>query len=154
MIHIQIIWVGKTSNGSINNLIKEYLDRLKPFAKIDVYEVKDPKLKSIQESQLKEKNDILKLIKDSSYLICLDETGEQFNSINFSNKICQLKNKAINNISFIIGGSFGIDAELLEKADLILSLSKMTFTHEMIRPFLIEQIYRAFMIESGSKYHH
>ncbi|MCB0278895.1 MAG: 23S rRNA (pseudouridine(1915)-N(3))-methyltransferase RlmH [Calditrichaeota bacterium] len=154
MIHIHIIWVGKTQEKAINHLVQDYINRLRPYAKIEITEIRDPKLKSIQESQTKERDDITKQITNTDYLVCLDENGKQFSSQEFSTELSNLKNRSVSRFCFVIGGSFGIHPDLLNDADLRLSFSKMTFTHEMIRPFLLEQLYRACMIETGSKYHH
>ncbi|MFC1615960.1 23S rRNA (pseudouridine(1915)-N(3))-methyltransferase RlmH [Patescibacteria group bacterium] len=155
MINIDIIQVGKTKEKYIENSVQEYIKRLKPFARIKIITLKElspSKSKPASQTIKQEGQKILKTIKENSFIITLDEGGNECTSKEFSKKISQItqNNK---HITFIIGGAFGLDKEVKSKASLILSLSKMTFTHQMIRPFLLEQIYRAYTIIAGKAYH-
>jgi len=135
---IKIIVIGKVKEKSIHELINEYLKRLKPYTKIEIIELKDKGLE-------KEAENILPYLGNNSFI--LDERGKEYTSIGFS----ELINKN-QDIIFIIGSAEGISESLKKKANLI-SLSKMTFTHEMARLFLIEQIYRSMMILNNREYH-
>jgi 23S rRNA (pseudouridine1915-N3)-methyltransferase len=135
---IKIYAVGKVKERNISALIEEYQKRLKVFAKVEIIELKDMGI-------IKESDEIIKLA-DSNSLI-LDELGVTYSSVGFSELI---NNK--DNIKFFIGGAEGISKEAKSKVKTI-ALSKMTFTHEMARLFLVEQIYRAMMIINNRNYH-
>jgi 23S rRNA (pseudouridine1915-N3)-methyltransferase len=138
MKSVRIYAVGKVREKSIQSLIDEYLKRLKVYAKLEIVEIKDADI-------LKESIEIARLIDANTYV--LDESGANLSSMEFS----ELINRN-DNIKFIIGGACGISKEAKAKAKLI-SLSKMTFTHELARLILIEQIYRAMMIINNRSYH-
>jgi 23S rRNA (pseudouridine1915-N3)-methyltransferase len=106
------------------------------------------------EQKLEETKLILQQIQNDDFLILLDENGKEMNSIEFSDFILKQQNRSTKRIIFIIGGPFGFDTKLYDRANYILSLSKMTFSHQMIRLFFVEQLYRAFTILKGEKYHH
>jgi 23S rRNA (pseudouridine1915-N3)-methyltransferase len=135
---IKIYAVGKVKEKNIQSLIDEYLKRLKIFAKIEVVELKDEGIE-------KESEKIIKLIDGDTYI--LDESGANMSSIGFSGLI-----DSNDNIKFIIGGAEGISSDVKSKAKL-LSLSNMTFPHELTRLILIEQVYRAFMMIKNRSYH-
>lgn len=140
---IKLIVIGKIKETYIDNGIKEYLKRLKVFSKIEIIELKD---RGMEEDT----NNILNIIKtyNKNQIYILDEKGEEKTSIEFSKLINNLEGEIV----FIIGGAFGIDNKIKDKFNLI-SLSKMTFTHEMARLFFLEQIYRSFMILNNKSYH-
>ena len=151
---IKILCLGKSKSGYIKEGVKEYLKRISAFTNIELIELPDVKLTStINIDIVKEKEAVIieKYFDNRSFLIVLDENGKQLDSIKFSNFISGITH---NEIIFVIGGVYGISEKILERADLRLSFSKMTFTHQMIRLILIEQIYRAFTIRSGKKYHY
>ena len=151
---IHIIQIGKTKDKNIAELVLEYIKRTSPYAKVKFITLNEEKLTS---SKTKEKiiqiegEKILKNI-SSEFVVALDEKGKQFGSIDFAEIIKNHKD-AGQKITFIIGGAFGLSNDVKAKANLTLSLSKMTFTHEMARLFLIEQVYRAFSIIAGKGYH-
>lgn len=143
MSKIKVLCIGK-SDKKTKVFISEYLNRIKHYIKIDWIEEK------IKNS---DKN-IEKHLKKNYYLVLLDEQGKMLSSKEFAffiEKKLFFKSK---DILFVIGGAYGYNKELLSKADFILSLSKMTFTHQMVRLFFIEQLYRAFTIIKAEKYHH
>ena len=151
---IHIIQIGKTKDKNIEELVAEYIKRTSPYAKVEFTSLNEEKLTS---SKTKEKiieiegEKILKNI-SSEFVVALDEKGKQFGSIDFAEIIKNHKD-AGQKITFIIGGAFGLSNAVKTKANLTLSLSKMTFTHEMARLFLMEQVYRAFSIIAGKGYH-
>ena len=151
---ITILTVGKTKQDWIIKGIEEYNKRLSKFTKISWKTVSDIKLTpSINKSIVKEKEGeiILKKLKNySSYKVLLDENGKNLSSVEFADFI----SKKNFDITFIIGGVYGVAEKVKDRADMLLSFSKMTFTHQMIRLILAEQIYRAFTILKEKKYHY
>lgn len=156
---ITIIQVGKTKHTFFQEAEEEYLKRLKPFAKVNIVTLKEASVQSTTEAlrnqaKAKEAEEILKSLPDDSYLIALDEHGKGFSSQQFAQFIGKNRDFEGANITFIIGGPFGLDAKILTQAKLKLSFSAFTFTHEAIRTLLLEQIYRAFTILTGKTYHY
>ena len=153
-MNIKILCPGKTKQTYLKTGIKEYLKRLSAYANVELIELQDVKLaptNNIQIVKQKEAAIIGRKIPENSYLIVLDEKGTQMDSIKFSKHIRKTMNS---NLVFVIGGVYGLSDILLAKADLRLSFSKMTFTHQMMRLILLEQIYRSFTISAGKKYHY
>ena len=159
MLNIKIICVGKLKEKYWKEAVSEYSKRLNAYCKLAINEVRDEKISDSNSSTDKEKvkdmeeKQILKNIKDSEYVICLDLSGEELNSIQLSEKLEKLALTGTNQVDFIIGGSLGIGKEVLDRADEKMSFSKLTFPHQMIRTILLEQIYRAFKISRGEVYH-
>lgn len=151
MLHLQIIQIGKTKEKYLKEGINEYLKRLKSFCKIEIITLKEKKgdrAKIIKQ----EGEEIIKKIDKSSFVVVLDDKGKQKSSEEFAEFILGIQQKG--KVTFIIGGAYGLPEEVIKSADFVLSLSKMTFTHQMIRIILWEQIYRAFSIIEGKSYHH
>jgi 23S rRNA (pseudouridine1915-N3)-methyltransferase len=151
---LQMIWVGKTRKAAIRELTNEYLERLKNFARLDVVELRDrDDVGSDREKILdKEADEILKRLEAGDFLVVLDEQGRQLDSFQLADFLDRHRNQGTRQISFVIGGHFGLAAKIKQRADLKLSLSRMTFTHELARVFLMEQVYRAFAILHGLPY--
>lgn len=158
MVNIKIVCVGKLKETYHKDAVNEYTKRLSRFAKIKIIEVEDEKLKenaSIKEEQLvlqKEGQRIISQIKDDEFVFLLDLHGKEISSEDLALK---MKN-TINNystISFVIGGSLGLSDEVRNRSDFALKLSPMTFTHQMTRIIILEQIYRTFKINSNQTYH-
>lgn len=145
---IYIIAVGKVKSKTYLDEIEKYLKQI-PYP-TEIIEVKDEAKIS---GMTLEKNRILKKIPKNSYLISLDRRGKQKDSISFSKHLKRLIESRNKNIVFIIGGSYGIDAELLEMSNETLSFSKFTFPHQLMRVILVEQIFRAFKIMTNHPYH-
>lgn len=154
---ITIIQIGKTAGKPLKELENEYLKRLSKYIKPEITVIKDSvEAKSESEKEIlkeKEAASIIAKIPKNHFIVALDETGSHFSSLKFADFI-QSKKDHSQNICFIIGGVYGLSDHIRKRADLILSFSKMTFTHEMIRTLLLEQIYRAFTIINGKKYHY
>jgi len=148
----KIISIGKIKDKYLKTGIEQYLKRIKNYGKIDIIELKEAKAKTRLEVQRIESNALIKEAQ-GSYIIALDESGQEYSSVSLSSKITSLENSSISQVSFLIGGAEGHSKELKEKADLLLSLSKMTFAHEMVRLILLEQIYRIETIRAGHPYH-
>lgn len=149
---IKIITVGSLKERYLKEAIEEYQKRIKKYTDIEIIEVKDEGLLPSMQAMEKESEKIKKHISEKEYIITLEIEGKQFTSEEFSKKIEDIQ--MINsNITFIIGGSYGIDQNIKEKAKLHLSFSKMTFPHQLFRVLLLEQIYRAFKIMNNESYH-
>ncbi|MFA9462869.1 MAG: 23S rRNA (pseudouridine(1915)-N(3))-methyltransferase RlmH [Velocimicrobium sp.] len=156
---ITVLCVGKIKEKYFALGIEEYSKRLSRYCKLEITEVADEKTpdnaSDLEEVQIKQKEAerIKKYIKEDSYLIALAIEGEQVDSVEFSKKIEMLGVNGTSHIVFLIGGSLGLDEELLNRADYKLSFSKMTFPHQMMRLVLLEQIYRSYRIIKGEPYH-
>jgi 23S rRNA (pseudouridine1915-N3)-methyltransferase len=158
-MRITIIQVSKTKTSYLREAENEYLKRLGPYAKVEVVTVKsfsgeDSGAAARAIAKKKEAEEILKAIPKDSFVMVLDETGKQFSSREFAEKMRKSRDFEGGNITFITGGSYGLDEAVLKKAGLKLSFGKFTYTHEMIRTLLLEQIYRAFTIIAGKTYHY
>lgn len=149
---IKIICVGKIKEDYLNKGIDEYKKRISKYHNIEIYELQDEGLRDKQTTIKKEKEKILKIINPKDYLIALDINGKEMNSIQLAKKIDEIF-ISNSNITFIIGGSYGIDDAIKKLADLRLSFSKLTFPHQLFRIILLEQIYRAFKINNNEEYH-
>lgn len=143
------IWVGKTRNKHWLALQQDYLERLSHFAKYKISEIKD---KSAHETPLEEGKRILKKLNPSAFVCLLDTKGRHLGSRQLAKKIEEWQLRGLKEITFVIGGAEGSSSEVVERADFSLSLSLLTFTHEMARVVLIEQIYRAYTIIKGYPY--
>jgi 23S rRNA (pseudouridine1915-N3)-methyltransferase len=153
---IRLITVGKTDEPYLKEGIAKYISRLKHYINFEMIELPDVKVgkklnvKLQKESEGKE---ILKLVTKSDFLVLLDENGKEFNSIDFSKFIQKRMNTGMD-LVFVIGGPFGFSDEVYSQSDIKIGLSQMTFSHQMIRLFFTEQLYRSFTILKGEKYHH
>jgi 23S rRNA (pseudouridine1915-N3)-methyltransferase len=154
---IKLIYVGKTSKRFLEDGEKEYTKRLKryvPFEVVELPDIKNAKKRSEEEIKSLEAETILKHIKPNDLVILLDEKGKELTSVKFSKYIQKQFNSGSQGLVFIIGGPYGFSASVYERANDQLALSKLTFSHQMIRMFFIEQLYRALTILKGEPYHH
>ncbi len=158
MLNINIVCIGKIKEAYLKDAINEYSKRLSKYCKLTILELPDEKIPDKLNESLsneiknKESNAILNHIKKDSYIICLDLTGKELSSEDFSKNIENLSLQT-SSITFVIGGSLGLSSDLLKKAHQKICFSKMTFPHQLIRVFLLEQIFRAFKISNGETYH-
>lgn len=156
-MQIKLIAIGKTDNKAIISLIEEYSKRLNFYIKFEFEVLPDLKnTKSLSEILQKEKEGelILKKLIPSDELILLDERGKSYTSIDFSEFLQKKMNSGLKQLIFAIGGPYGFSDEVYSRSNGKLSISKMTFSHQMIRPFFIEQLYRGFTILRNEPYHH
>ena len=154
---IKLIAIGKTDNKQLTSLIDDYIKRLGFYIKFSLDLIPDIKnSKNLSEVQQKQKEGelILKKTSATDTLILLDENGKQFDSVGFSSYLQKHMNSGIKQLVFVIGGPYGFSEDVYKKANGKLSLSKMTFSHQMIRLFFIEQLYRGFTILKNEPYHH
>lgn len=136
-MRIKLIQVGKTKDSYIKTGVDEFVKRLSPYARVEIITVKD-------ESRINPDKD--------DFVVALDEVGKEMSSTEFSKFIENHKDNG-QTVCFIIGGAYGLPQEIKDNANIMISMSKMTFTHQMIRLFLMEQLYRAVCIFSGKEYH-
>ncbi|NQY30258.1 MAG: 23S rRNA (pseudouridine(1915)-N(3))-methyltransferase RlmH [Flavobacteriaceae bacterium] len=156
-MNIKLIAIGKTDDKQLLQLIDQYQKRLKHYIKFDLDIIPDIKnVKNLSEKQQKEKEGelILKKLTPTDVLVLLDENGKQFTSVDFSSYLQKKMNAGIKQLVFVIGGPYGFSETVYQKAQGKVSLSKMTFSHQMIRLFVVEQIYRGFTILKNEPYHH
>jgi len=154
---ITFLTVGKTEDAYLKDGIDRYVKRLKHYIRlelIDLPELKKTKALTEQQQKTKEAELILKKITPLDYVILLDEKGMELTSKQFANYIDKKSVGSVQSLIFIVGGPYGFDDSVYERANDKLSLSKMTFSHQMIRLFFMEQLYRAFTILKGEPYHH
>lgn len=154
-MNIYVICIGKVKDRYIIDGISEFKKRTQTFVNLEIIELKEfGKEDNISLSIKKESEEIIKVLsKLNSYEILLDLNGKEFDSIAMSNYIEDLKNKGISSISFIIGGSDGVNEELKKKVNLKLKFSNFTFPHQLMRLILMEQLYRWLSISNNIKYH-
>ena len=158
MLTINIVCIGKIKEAYLKDAINEYSKRLSKYCKLTILELPDEKIPDklneslANEIKEKESNAILHHIKKDSYIICLDLAGKEFSSEDFSKNLENLSLQT-SHITFVIGGSLGLSSEILKKAHQKICFSKMTFPHQLIRVFLLEQIFRGFKISNGETYH-
>jgi len=154
---IKLIAIGKTDDKNLIQLIENYQKRLNHYVKFEFKIIPDiKKAKNLSEEQQKEKEGllILKELVTTDQLVLLDEKGHEFRSIEFSRFLQKKMNSGIKQLVFVIGGPYGFSKSVYQKAQGKVSLSKMTFSHQMIRLFMVEQLYRSFTILKNEPYHH
>jgi 23S rRNA (pseudouridine1915-N3)-methyltransferase len=149
-----LLVIGKTNEKYLEEGIKIYDNRLKNYTKFDMIEVRDIKgFQNPEDLKKKEADAFLEKIKDDDVLVLLDENGKSFSSIEFSQWIENQQIRSVKHVVFMIGGAYGVHELIRQRSNLVLSFSKMTFSHQMIRLFFVEQLYRAFTIIKNEKYH-
>ncbi len=154
---IKLLVVGKTEHKGLKSMISEYEKRLRHYIKFEMEVIpalKATKNMSVAEQQEKEGDTILSRITVSDMVILLDEQGNQYTSIDFSNYLQKLMNAGTRQVVFIVGGPFGFSTAVHNRAQGKISLSLMTFSHQMVRLFFVEQLYRGFTILRNEPYHH
>ena len=156
-MNIKILMIGKTDNSIMKTIVDDYSKRLSMYINFSFEVINDIKnAKNLTEIQQKEKEGelILAKLKPTDHLILLDENGENFSSIGFSQFIQKKMNSGIKTLVLVIGGPYGFSESVYKKANGKIALSKMTFSHQMIRMIIVEQLYRAITILNNEPYHH
>lgn len=156
-MNIKLLAIGKTDNKALQTLMDDYVKRLSFYIKFDLEVIPDIKnVKNLSEAQQKEKEGelILSKLTPTDQLILLDEKGKTFSSEGFADELQKKMNSGIKTLVFVIGGPYGFSNAVYSKAQGKISLSAMTFSHQMVRLFFIEQVYRAFTILRNEPYHH
>ena len=154
---IALLQTGKTTDKNISEVVELYSSRIKKYSNFDIVtlpDLKNAKNMPVQEQQVKEGKKILQSVFGDDYVILLDERGNEYRTLEFSGVMKKLFMLPKKRILFIIGGPWGFSEEVYNRADLKLSLSKMTFPHQLVRLLFLEQLYRMFTIIKGEPYHH
>ncbi|MEO8795064.1 MAG: 23S rRNA (pseudouridine(1915)-N(3))-methyltransferase RlmH [Daejeonella sp.] len=154
---ITLLTIGKTEDKYLIEGIEKYLKRLKHYINFKIIEIPDLKnTKNLSQDQQKAKEAelILKQVENTDQLVLLDEKGMEFSSTHFSGFLSKKMLSSVQHLVFVIGGPYGFDPNVYQRADDKISLSRMTFSHQMVRLFFVEQVYRAFTILKGEPYHH
>lgn len=154
---ITLLMVGKTEDAYLREGISIYLNRLRHYVRLDfveITELKNTRSLTQQQQKAKEAELILRKLLPADQVILLDEKGVQLTSTQFSEFIDKKQLSSVSNLVFVVGGPYGFDESVYQRANDKLALSKMTFSHQMIRFFFVEQLYRAFTILRGEPYHH
>ena len=153
---LKILWIGKTKSSSIKALAADYLERIRRIAPCEILEIRDPakgRVPRVEERIRMEGEDISRQIPKAVYTVALDESGKQHSSEEFARWLETEQNSGTKEIMFVVGGPDGLSREVAARARMVLSLGKMTWTHEMCRALLLEQIYRALCILNKIPYH-
>lgn len=154
---IKLIVLGKTDSSRLSQLIDEYRNRLGHYIKFEIETIPDIKNnKNLSGKQQKEKEGeaILSKLNTTDFLVLLDENGKQYTSVEFSGYLQKKMNSGLRQLVFVVGGPYGFSDAVYQKCQGKISLSKMTFSHQMVRLFIVEQLYRAFTILRNEPYHH
>ena len=154
---IKLLAIGKIDSKDLQALIEEYSKRLGFYVSFNfeiIPDIKNAKNLSEKQQKIAEGNELLKRIEKSDTMIILDEKGNTFSSVQFSEFLQKKMNSGLKNLIFIIGGPYGYSEEMYQRATGKISLSTMTFSHQMVRLFFIEQLYRGFTILKNEPYHH
>ena len=153
-MNIKLLYIGKNKNNNIETLIENYEDKIKHFINFKIQCLKTKNKSSQKSSIIKFDSEIIfKNLKKEDLIILLDEKGKDFNSIEFSKFLEEHMIRGVKNLTFVIGGAYGFSKELREFAKNKISLSKMTFSHDMARLFFVEQLYRSLTIINNIPYH-
>ena len=150
---LKVLWVGKSRDPWVKDAIEEYAGRIRRYSPLELIDIRDEKGAAAEEMRRRECERLEKQIPPGATLILLDERGEQMDSPGLAAFVGRQRDSGVAELIFVIGGAYGFSEEFRRRGRL-LSLSKMTFTHQMVRAFLLEQIYRAFTILNGEPYHH
>ncbi|SHG22418.1 23S rRNA (pseudouridine1915-N3)-methyltransferase [Salegentibacter echinorum] len=154
---IKLLCIGKTDNRELKQLIEVYYKRLQFYNKFEIEIIPDlKKTKNLDENKQKEKEGSLisAKLQNSDFVVLLDENGKEFSSEKFSAYLQKRLNSGLKQLIFIIGGPYGFSEAIYKRADAKIALSQMTFSHQMVRLFFTEQLYRAFTILKNEPYHH
>lgn len=156
-MNIELLMIGKTDSPQIEHLVVDYTKRINHYCKLSITTIPDlkgGKSLSIKQQRTSEGESILKLINDSDYVVLLDERGGQYRSIEFAQWMQKRMNSSLKRLVFVIGGAYGLSEEVYARANGKISLSAMTFSHQIVRAIFLEQIYRSFTILRNEPYHH
>jgi 23S rRNA (pseudouridine1915-N3)-methyltransferase len=155
-MNLKLMVVGRVKQDYLRAALGDFTQRINKYSSLEIIELKEERIAPrVDPERIKEKEAerILSRLDPRSYNVALDEQGKELSSLEFARLFEEVSRKGYREMCFVIGGALGLSSRIKEQADVILTLSRMTFTHEMIRLFLLEQIYRAFTIIRGEPYH-
>jgi len=153
-VKLKLLWVGKTQESWVREGIEEYAGRIRRYSALEIREARDEKGALAPTMRERECERLEKLLPKGGRLVILDERGEQMSSTQFAAFLGRERDQGTSELAFAIGGAYGFTDTLRKKAHKAISLSRMTLTHQMVRVFLLEQIYRGFTILNDEPYHH
>ena len=154
---IVLLQIGKTSEKYIEEGISNFSSRIRKYSAFEIFtlpDIRNTRNMPAREQKIKEAEKILKFLKNDDFLVALDENGKEFSTLEFSSWLEKALALSKKRVVFVIGGAWGLSDEVLQKADLRLSLSRLTFSHQVVRLLFLEQLYRVFSIIKGEPYHH
>ena len=154
---LSIICMGKTRERFVQEGITKYLRFLKPYADVEIRELKEEKIQNLRDAPVvrkKEAEKIFKAVRAGALLVALDERGQELTSHDFARFMNSTSENGVREMAFVLGGAMGLDEAVTGKADKVIAMSRWTLTHEMARLVLLEQLYRAFTIITGKTYHY
>lgn len=152
-LRIKILSIGKLKYSYLAQGVSDYMDRLSHHSQVEIIEIQNKKRVSPSQKKEHEGRLLVEKISQGDYVIAMERSGNLYSSTEWSKRLQSLMSRSQNRIAFLIGGELGLSDDLLERADELWSLSRLTFTHDMSRLLLVEQLYRAFTILSAQKYH-
>ena len=153
-MRLKVLWVGKTQQEWVREGIEEYSSRIRRYMALDVLEAREEKGAAEETMRERECDRLSKLVPKNARLVLLDEKGTVMSSPEFADFLGRSRDAAIPELVFAVGGAYGFSQEFRSRADTMIALSRMTFTHQMVRVFLLEQLYRGFTILNREPYHH
>ncbi|GFO58522.1 ribosomal RNA large subunit methyltransferase H [Geomonas silvestris] len=153
-MRLKLLWVGKTQEAWVKTGIEEYAGRIKRYCPLEILEAREEKGAQAAVMRERECERLVKLLPKGAKLVVLDERGDQLTSPELANFLTKQRDQGTQDLVFAIGGAYGFTDGFRSQAFKAISLSKMTLTHQMVRVFLLEQIYRGFTIMNGEPYHH
>lgn len=156
-MRITLLCVGKTDDARFASAIEKFQIRLKhyiPFNMVSLPDVKNTKHLRVDQQRAKEAGAILKQLAPGDHVVLLDERGKEYRSVEFAEYLNKLMVGSVQHVVFVVGGPYGFEESVYQRANSRISLSRMTFSHQMVRLFFVEQLYRAFSILKGEPYHH
>ncbi|MBI3650638.1 MAG: 23S rRNA (pseudouridine(1915)-N(3))-methyltransferase RlmH [Acidobacteria bacterium] len=145
---LQFLWIGKTRKAAVKELADDYIERVKKFARVEIIELRDRDEAGSDRAKIldKEAEEILRRLEAGEFVVVLDEKGRQFDSLQLAEFFAGHRNAGTRQITFVLGGHYGLAERIKKRGDVVLSLSRLTLPHELARVFLLEQVYRAFAI--------
>lgn len=150
----RLVMVGKHARGYVQDGVRDYLDRIGRMAPVDEVVVPEAGQGGPEHQRSTEGARLLAVLRPDERVVALDERGELLASTEFARKLTHMQDTGVRQVAFVVGGAYGLDQAVRQRADLVLSLSPMTFPHQLVRLLFTEQLYRALMIMRGSGYHH
>jgi 23S rRNA (pseudouridine1915-N3)-methyltransferase len=154
---IALLQIGKTNDKFISDGVEEYSGRIRKYSGFEIItipDLKNTRNMPVAEQKMKEGEKICKLLSSEDYVVLLDEKGKEFSTIEFSEQMGKIFMFARKRVLFVIGGPYGFSGEVYDRADLRMSLSRLTFSHQLVRLLFTEQLYRVFTVMKGDPYHH
>lgn len=151
---LRVLWVGKTQEEWVRSGIEEYAGRVRRYAPLEIAEAREEKGAAPPLMRERESERLNRLLPRNARLVLLDERGEEMSSPELAAFLGRSRDAGVSELAFVIGGAYGVTEAFRASAVKVLALSRMTLTHQMVRPFLLEQLYRGFTILNGEGYHH